>query len=74
MTAQEGKDMRPRGMRWTPGDDQTNTATQWLGNDGLHRARLRSGMRFLDVAAGSAAGTSTTSWRVLRWRIFQTGR
>ena len=27
----------------------------WLGNEGLRRAGLRSGMRFLDVAAGSGA-------------------
>jgi ubiquinone/menaquinone biosynthesis C-methylase UbiE len=39
-----------------PGYDKTNTATQmWLGNFGLERAGLRSGMHFLDVAAGSGA-------------------
>jgi SAM-dependent methyltransferase len=39
-----------------PGYDKTNTPTQmWLGNEGLRRAELRSGMRFLDVAAGSGA-------------------
>jgi ubiquinone/menaquinone biosynthesis C-methylase UbiE len=39
-----------------PGYDRTNTPTQmWLGNEGLHRAGLRTGMRFLDVAAGSGA-------------------
>jgi ubiquinone/menaquinone biosynthesis C-methylase UbiE len=39
-----------------PGYDRTNTPTQmWLGNEGLRRAGLRSGMRFLDVAAGSGA-------------------
>ena len=39
-----------------PGYDRTNTATQmWLGNEGLRRAGLRAGMRFLDVAAGSGA-------------------
>lgn len=27
----------------------------WLGNEGLGRAELRAGMRFLDVAAGSGA-------------------
>jgi ubiquinone/menaquinone biosynthesis C-methylase UbiE len=38
------------------GYDRTNTPTQmWLGNEGLRRAGLRSGMRFLDVAAGSGA-------------------
>ena len=39
-----------------PGYDRTNTPTQmWLGNEGLRRAGLRAGMRFLDVAAGSGA-------------------
>ncbi len=39
-----------------PGYDRTNTPTQmWLGNEGLQRANIRSGMRFLDVAAGSGA-------------------
>jgi SAM-dependent methyltransferase len=39
-----------------PGYDRTNTPTQmWLGNEGLRRAGLVSGMRFLDVAAGSGA-------------------
>jgi ubiquinone/menaquinone biosynthesis C-methylase UbiE len=39
-----------------PGYDRTNTRTQmWLGNEGLHRAGLTSGIRFLDVAAGSGA-------------------
>ena len=39
-----------------PGYDRTNTPTQmWLGNEGLRRAELRAGMRFLDVAAGSGA-------------------
>lgn len=39
-----------------PGYDRTNTQTQmWLGNEGLRRAGVASGMRFLDVAAGSGA-------------------
>lgn len=39
-----------------PGYDRTNTPSQmWLGNEGLRRAGLRPGMRFLDVAAGSGA-------------------
>jgi ubiquinone/menaquinone biosynthesis C-methylase UbiE len=39
-----------------PGYDRTNTDTQmWLGGESLRRAGLRSGMRFLDVAAGSGA-------------------
>jgi ubiquinone/menaquinone biosynthesis C-methylase UbiE len=38
------------------GYDRTNTPTQmWLGNEGLRRAGVRSGMKFLDVAAGSGA-------------------
>ena len=42
--------------RIAPGYDRTNTPTQmWLGNEGLRRAGVRSGMRFLDVAAGSGA-------------------
>ena len=47
------------GAAWdkiAPGYDKTNTPTQmWLGNEGLRRAELRPGMRFLDVAAGSGA-------------------
>jgi ubiquinone/menaquinone biosynthesis C-methylase UbiE len=39
-----------------PGYDATNTPTQmWLGDEGLRRAGLRAGMRFLDVASGSGA-------------------
>ena len=39
-----------------PGYDRTNTPTQmWIANEGLRRAGLRSGVRFLDVAAGSGA-------------------
>jgi ubiquinone/menaquinone biosynthesis C-methylase UbiE len=39
-----------------PGYDRTNTPTQmWLGNEGLRRAGLSKGARFLDVAAGSGA-------------------
>jgi ubiquinone/menaquinone biosynthesis C-methylase UbiE len=38
------------------GYDRTNTPSQmWLGNEGLRRAGLQRGMRFLDVAAGSGA-------------------
>jgi ubiquinone/menaquinone biosynthesis C-methylase UbiE len=38
------------------GYDRTNTPSQmWLGGEGLRRAGLRAGMRFLDVAAGSGA-------------------
>lgn len=39
-----------------PGYDRTNTPTQmWLANEGLRRAGLATGVRFLDVAAGSGA-------------------
>jgi ubiquinone/menaquinone biosynthesis C-methylase UbiE len=39
-----------------PGYDRANTPTQmWLGGEGLRRAGLCAGMRFLDVAAGSGA-------------------
>ena len=38
------------------GYDEFVTPTHmWVGNEGLRRAELRSGMRFLDVAAGSGA-------------------
>ena len=38
------------------GYDRTVTPTHmWLGNEGLRRAGVRSGMKFLDVAAGSGA-------------------
>lgn len=50
------EDTRAAWDRIAPGYDRTNTPTQmWLGNEGLRRAELRSGMRFLDVAAGSGA-------------------
>ena len=42
--------------RIAKGYDRTNTPTQmWVANEGLRRAGVRSGMRFLDVAAGSGA-------------------
>jgi ubiquinone/menaquinone biosynthesis C-methylase UbiE len=38
------------------GYDRTNTPSQmWVANEGLRRAGLSPGMRFLDVAAGSGA-------------------
>ncbi len=56
MTTREREDTRPAWDRIARGYDTTNTPTQmWLGNEGLRRAELRSGMRFLDVAAGSGA-------------------
>jgi ubiquinone/menaquinone biosynthesis C-methylase UbiE len=49
-------DTRAAWDRIAPGYDRTNTPTQmWLANEGLRRAGLREGMRFLDVAAGSGA-------------------
>jgi ubiquinone/menaquinone biosynthesis C-methylase UbiE len=56
MTTQDREDTRPAWDKIAPGYDKTNTPTQiWLGNEGLRRAELRAGMRFLDVAAGSGA-------------------
>lgn len=56
MTAQEQEQTQAAWDKIAPGYDRTNTPTQmWLGNEGLRRAELRAGMRFLDVAAGSGA-------------------
>ena len=56
MTTHEREDTRPAWDRIARGYDKTNTPTQmWLGNEGLRRFELRSGMRVLDVAAGSGA-------------------
>jgi SAM-dependent methyltransferase len=56
MSTQQTEDTRPAWDKIAPGYDKTNTPTQmWLGNEGLRRAGLRAGMRFLDVAAGSGA-------------------
>ena len=56
MTTHEREDTRPAWDRIARGYDKTNTPTQmWLGNEGLRRSELRSGTRFLDVAAGSGA-------------------
>jgi SAM-dependent methyltransferase len=50
------QDTRAAWDKIAAGYDRTNTPTQmWLGNEGLRRAGLRPGMRFLDVAAGSGA-------------------
>lgn len=55
MVTQE-QELRAAWDRIAPGYDKTNTPTQmWLGNEGLRRAVLLPGMRFLDVAAGSGA-------------------
>ena len=56
MNVQTAEDTRTAWDKIAPGYDRTNTPTQmWLGNEGLRRAGLRAGMRFLDVAAGSGA-------------------
>jgi ubiquinone/menaquinone biosynthesis C-methylase UbiE len=56
MPAPEQEQMQAAWDRIAPGYDRTNTPTQmWLGNEGIRRAKLRAGMRFLDVAAGSGA-------------------
>jgi ubiquinone/menaquinone biosynthesis C-methylase UbiE len=56
MNVQSREDTRGAWDRIAPGYDRTNTPTQmWLGEEGLRRAGLRAGMRFLDVAAGSGA-------------------
>ncbi len=56
MSTQQRDDTRAAWDAIAPGYDRTNTPTQmWLGNEGLRRAGLRTGMRFLDVAAGSGA-------------------
>ena len=56
MSTQELEQTRAEWDAIAPGYDRTNTPTQmWLGEQGLRRAGLRPGMRFLDVAAGSGA-------------------
>jgi ubiquinone/menaquinone biosynthesis C-methylase UbiE len=56
MALEEPAGTRTAWDRIAAGYDKTNTPTQmWLGNEGLGRAGLRSGMRFVDVAAGSGA-------------------
>jgi SAM-dependent methyltransferase len=57
MTTQEQEQTRAAWDKIAPGYDKTRRAYAytWVGNEGLHRAGLRPGMRFLDVAAGSGA-------------------
>jgi ubiquinone/menaquinone biosynthesis C-methylase UbiE len=56
MTTQEQVQTRAAWDNIAVGYDQFVTPTHmWLANEGLRRADLRSGMRFLDVAAGSGA-------------------
>ncbi len=55
-TTSERDDTRVAWNKIAPGYDRTNTPTQlWLGNEGLRRAEVRAGQRFLDVASGSGA-------------------
>lgn len=56
MTTQEQEQTRDAWDSIAEGYDRTNTPTQmWVGNEGLRRADVHQGMRFLDVAAGSGA-------------------
>ena len=56
MTTQEHEQTPAAWDKIAPGYDEFVTATHMeLGNEGLRRAELRPGMRFLDVAAGSGA-------------------
>lgn len=52
----EHQDTRAAWDRVAPGYDRTNTVTQmWLANEGLRRAGLQRGQKFLDVCSGSGA-------------------
>ena len=56
MTTQEQVQTRAAWDNIAAGYDEFVTPTHmWLASEGLRRADLRSGMRFLDVAAGSGA-------------------
>jgi len=56
MTARPITDTRPAWDAIAAGYDRTNTPSQmWLGDEGLRRAGVGRGTRFLDVAAGSGA-------------------
>lgn len=56
MTTQELTQTRTAWDEIAPGYDEFVTPSHmWLANEGLRRAGLRPGMRFLDVAAGSGA-------------------
>jgi ubiquinone/menaquinone biosynthesis C-methylase UbiE len=56
MATQEQEQTQAAWDKIAIGYDRTNTpAHMWLANEGLRRADLRPGMRFLDVAAGSGA-------------------
>ncbi len=50
------QDTRAAWDKIAPGYDRTNTVSQmWLANEGLRRAGLQRGMKFLDVCSGSGA-------------------
>ena len=54
--AEDTEDTRRAWDKIAPCYDKAVTRTHmWLGNEGLRRAELRAGTRFLDVAAGSGA-------------------
>lgn len=56
MTTQEQKQTQDAWDNLAAGFDEFVTPTNmWLGNEGIRHAGLNSGMRFLDVAAGSGA-------------------
>jgi ubiquinone/menaquinone biosynthesis C-methylase UbiE len=58
MTTTQGREeTRAAWDKIAPGYDKTRDAyaRTWVGSEGLRRAGLRSGMRFLDVAAGSGS-------------------
>lgn len=56
MDSQEAQEIQQAWNRIASGYDRNVTPTHlWLGGEGLSRAGLRAGMRFLDVAAGSGA-------------------
>ena len=56
MTTQEQEQTRAAWDKIATGYDEFVTARKmWVGNEGLRRAGLHPGMRFLDVAAGSGA-------------------
>jgi ubiquinone/menaquinone biosynthesis C-methylase UbiE len=56
MTTEEQEQTRTAWDRIATGYDEFVTPTHlWLGSEGLRRADLRPGMRFLDVAAGTGA-------------------
>ncbi len=55
-TAERPEEIRTAWSQIAAGYDEfVTTSHLWLGNEGLRRAGLRSGMRFLDVAAGTGA-------------------